>query len=127
MTTNEYKANKKLIQRLSTVKERAMQEMLKEENKKAKPSITFKGETCYTEDDIQEIYEADMCTSTERSNAINKLNALGEDTGDKSVNTYLFLMTDKFIKDLERECDDDDFYKLPFEEQKKRLEKIERM
>lgn len=79
---SKLKALKKIEKDLISLKHKAEQKLTKELEKQSKKHITFKGETCNTHEDIDEMYMCDMCTLAESEKAHERLDKRLSSTGN---------------------------------------------
>lgn len=80
--SNQLNALKAIEKDLISLKHKAENKLAKELDKQSNKYITFKGESCYTHEDIDDMYICDMCTLAESEKAHERLDKRLSSTGN---------------------------------------------
>lgn len=103
---DEIKAYKKAINQNEKLLDKAKEKYEKDKAKANLNYIVFKGEDCYSEDDIRALYEADLCTPREYDKACEKLEYQLEQ--EKQIRTEAYYLIEAYklaLKNLKIELE----------------------
>lgn len=90
----EIKAYRKAIKQTEKLIDKAKDKYQKDKAKANLNYIVFKGEDCYSEDDIRALYEADLCTPREYDKAREKLEYQLEQ--EKQIRTEAYYLIEAY-------------------------------